>query len=231
MSIKSVFGLDGVELAIHAAVTGVLLTFTATFNRPDEAMQFFALTAVSSLVLLSIRRRLALRKAEPKRSDDRRNGGRAHRRAGRADGRAGSGPGPDGRAGGAAGFRGAAPGPASGRAAGPRARRAEVRMRMSDPGELALFLALGSIFVTVLAGPIGQAIARRISRGKGADPATGLTTGEMTAERMAALEDRIAELEAERGQLEERLDFAERMLTRGNAEPRKRALGRLTAEG
>ena len=43
----------------------------------------------------------------------------------------------------------------------------------------------------------------------------------MTAERMAALEDRIAELEAERGQLEERLDFAERMLTRGKAEPRE----------
>jgi len=93
-------------------------------------------------------------------------------------------------------------------------------MRMGDPGEFAMFLAIGSVLVTMLIGPIGQAIARRISRGKG-DPATGLTTGEMTAERVAALEDRIAELEAERGQLEERLDFAERMLTRGAPELRE----------
>ncbi len=95
-----------------------------------------------------------------------------------------------------------------------------MRMRMGDPGEFAMFLAIGSVLVTMLIGPIGQAIARRISRGKG-DPATGLTTGEMTAERVAALEDRIAELEAERGQLEERLDFAERMLTRGAPELRE----------
>ena len=66
MSIKSVFGLDGVELGIHALVTAIVLAFTATFRRPDEAMQFFAMTAVSSLVLLSIRRRLALRKVERK---------------------------------------------------------------------------------------------------------------------------------------------------------------------
>ena len=45
-----------------------------------------------------------------------------------------------------------------------------------------------------------------------------MSTGEMTAERVAALEDRIAELEAERAQLEERLDFAERMLVRGSGE-------------
>jgi hypothetical protein len=87
-------------------------------------------------------------------------------------------------------------------------------MRMGDPGEFAMFVAIGSVLVTVLVGPIGQAIGRRISRGKGGDPATGLTTGEMNAERITALEDRIAELELERGQLEERLEFAERMLTR-----------------
>jgi hypothetical protein len=88
-------------------------------------------------------------------------------------------------------------------------------MRMGDAGELAMFLAIGSVLVTVLVGPIGQAIGRRISRGKGGDPATGLTTGEMAAERLSALEDRIAELESERGQLE-RLEFAERLLTRGD---------------
>ena len=94
-----------------------------------------------------------------------------------------------------------------------------MRLRMGEPGEFAMWLAIGGALVTTLIGPIGQAIARRISRGKG-DPATGLTTGEMTAERVAALEDRIAELEAERGQLEERLDFAERMLARGGEETR-----------
>ncbi len=92
-------------------------------------------------------------------------------------------------------------------------------LRMGEPGEFAMWLAIGGVLITTLVGPIGQAIGRRISRGKTADPATGLTTGEMTAERVAALEDRIAELESERGQLEERLDFAERMLTRGTAEP------------
>jgi len=91
---------------------------------------------------------------------------------------------------------------------------------MGDPGEFAMFLAIGGVLVTALIGPIGQAIGRRISRAKGADPATGLTTGEMTAERVAALEERIAELEADRVQLEERLDFAERMLTRGVEETR-----------
>ena len=69
-----------------------------------------------------------------------------------------------------------------------------MRMRMGDAGELAMFLAIGSVLVTVLVGPIGQAIGRRISRGKGGDP----------------------ELESERGQLEERLEFAERLLTRGD---------------
>lgn len=97
-------------------------------------------------------------------------------------------------------------------------------LRMSDPGEFAMFLAIGGVLITTVVGPIGQAIGRRISGGK-ADPATGLTTGEMMAERMAALEDRIAELEGERAQLEERLDFAERMLSQGGNPPREVASG------
>ena len=117
MSIKSTFGLDGIELGIHVLVTAIVLGFTATFNRPDEALFFFAGTAVSSLVLLSIRRRLALRKGETR----------------------------------------------------------------------------------------------------------GLTTGEMAAERLAEMEERIAELEAGQArmaELEERLDFAERLLARPPAEQR-----------
>lgn len=92
-------------------------------------------------------------------------------------------------------------------------------MRLGDPGELALFLSCGLGFLGLFFGPIGQAIGQRIG-GRKRDPATGLTTGEMTAERVAALEERIAELEAERGQVEERLDFAERMLARSGQEQR-----------
>lgn len=115
MSLRTIFGLDAVELGIHALVTAIVLSFAATFNRPNEALFFVSATAVSSLVLLSIRRRLALRKLEPK----------------------------------------------------------------------------------------------------------GLTTGEMTAERIAELEERIAELEAGQtrmAELEERLDFAERLLAQAPAE-------------
>ena len=109
MSIKSIFGLDGFELGIHVLVTAIVLGFSATFNRPNEGLFFFSATLVSSLVLLSIRRRLALRTGETK----------------------------------------------------------------------------------------------------------GLTTGEMAAERLAEMEERIAELEAGQArmaELEERLDFAERLL-------------------
>ena len=84
-------------------------------------------------------------------------------------------------------------------------------------GALAFWLAMGGIGVAFFIGPIGQALARRISGAK-ADPATGLTTGEMNAERVAAIEERLMELEAERHQLEERVDFAERMLTKARTE-------------
>ena len=94
---------------------------------------------------------------------------------------------------------------------------------MTELGEFAMYMALGGVCVAAVLGvfrPIGLALARRIG-GKGApDPTTGLTTGEMTAERMAALEERINELEAERSSLEERLDFAERMLSQSQSEQR-----------
>ena len=52
----------------------------------------------------------------------------------------------------------------------------------------------------------------------------GLTTGEMAAERIAELEERVAELEAaqaEVAELAERLDFAERLLAKGTREPER----------
>lgn len=96
---------------------------------------------------------------------------------------------------------------------------------MTELGEFAMWIAIGGALVATVIGvirPIGLALARRIgSRGApDPDPATGITTGEMTAERMAALEDRINELEAERHSLEERLDFAERMLSQSQSEQR-----------
>ena len=57
------------------------------------------------------------------------------------------------------------------------------------------------------------AVRRRIALKSGT--AAGLTTGEMAAERIAELEERVAELESaqqEVAELAERLDFAERLL-------------------
>ena len=50
---------------------------------------------------------------------------------------------------------------------------------------------------------------------------TGVTTGEMAAERIAELEQRVGDLEAAHGrlaELEERLDFTERLLARSAVE-------------
>jgi len=91
---------------------------------------------------------------------------------------------------------------------------------MSELGQFALGIAFGLAALGFFFGPIGKALGARISGGKARRPGAGLTTGEMAAERLSALEDRIAELEMERGQLEERLEFAERLLTRGPDEAR-----------
>ncbi len=82
---------------------------------------------------------------------------------------------------------------------------------MGELGFFALFGAIAAIGASLFLGPIGQAIARRIAGTppKGRD---GLSTGEMAAERVAGLEARVVELE-------ERLDFTERLLAQGNGEP------------
>jgi len=91
---------------------------------------------------------------------------------------------------------------------------------MGEAGAFALFIGLGGAVIALLVGPIGQALARRLSGQKGPPPSTGLSTGEMTAERVAELEQRLGELEevqARVTQLEERLEFAERLLARSAA--------------
>ena len=65
------------------------------------------------------------------------------------------------------------------------------------------------------------AVRRRIAL-KSGGAAAGLTTGEMAAERIAELEERVAELESaqqEVAELAERLDFAERLLAQKGRDP------------
>jgi hypothetical protein len=81
---------------------------------------------------------------------------------------------------------------------------------MSGAGELAMFLAIGAAAVAMLFGPIGSALARRI----GGRPEPGdahVEIEEMRAKVTAEVDDlrnRLAEVE-------ERLDFAERLLAAG----------------
>ena len=99
-------------------------------------------------------------------------------------------------------------------------------LRMGESGEFALFLSIGLGLLGLFFGPMGKAIGQRISGSKSrVDPATGLTTGEMNAERVAAMEERLLQLEHERDQLEERVDFAERLLTEARSESRGLAAG------
>jgi hypothetical protein len=84
------------------------------------------------------------------------------------------------------------------------------------PFMLTMTLILGAGVVLILRGPVGRALARRIEGQSG-----------MAAElagKVEELESRIAELELDRGrtaELEERLDFAERLLARQEPAPRE----------
>jgi hypothetical protein len=81
---------------------------------------------------------------------------------------------------------------------------------MSPPGELAMFLAIGAAALGILFGPIGSALARRL--GGHAEPGEAHAEIEEMGARMTGevddLRNRLAEVE-------ERLDFAERLLARG----------------
>ncbi len=81
---------------------------------------------------------------------------------------------------------------------------------MSGAGELAMFLAIGAAALGLLFGPIGSALARRI--GGRPDPGDAHAEIEDMSARVTAevddLRNRLAEVE-------ERLDFAERLLAHG----------------
>jgi len=77
------------------------------------------------------------------------------------------------------------------------------------PFILTMTLVLGAGAVLILRGPVGRALARRLEGTSGA-------AAELAA-RVEELESRVAELEQDRtrtAELEERLDFAERLLAR-----------------
>lgn len=79
-------------------------------------------------------------------------------------------------------------------------------------------LTLAVAGTVILRSPLGRALARRI---EGSVP---LADG--ASDRIEQLEHRVAELEGQQlriGELEERLDFTERMLTRPPAGPALRA--------
>ncbi len=102
----------------------------------------------------------------------------------------------------------------------------------------ATITAIGvAIATSVFSGPIADVLAlkvvgisvlvlgwrrHRARKRMAKDGAFGLTSGEMAAERFQDLEDRVAELEAAQtrmAELEERLDFAERLLAQSPDKP------------
>jgi hypothetical protein len=81
---------------------------------------------------------------------------------------------------------------------------------MSGAGELAMFLAIGAAAVGLLFGPIGSALARRL--GGRPDPGDAhVEIEEMSARVTAEVDD----LRSRLAEVEERLDFAERLLAHG----------------
>ena len=81
---------------------------------------------------------------------------------------------------------------------------------MSGAGELAMFLALGFAALGLTFGPIGAALGRRIS-GRSEPGDAHAEIEEMSARVTAEVDD----LRNQLAEVEERLDFAERLLARG----------------
>ncbi len=92
------------------------------------------------------------------------------------------------------------------------------------PGDVAPVLIIALMIVSaaavlILRGPLGKAIARRLEGTSAPEQLTGAGLAGI-AERIADLEQRDARV----AELEERLDFAERLLAQRDAErlPRRR---------
>ena len=81
---------------------------------------------------------------------------------------------------------------------------------MSAAGELAMFLAIGAAAVGLLFGPIGSALARRLA----GRPDPGDAAADIDEIR-AQVRDEGDDLRNRLAEVEERLDFAERLLAHG----------------
>jgi hypothetical protein len=81
---------------------------------------------------------------------------------------------------------------------------------MSPPGELAMFLAIGAAALGTLFGPIGSALARRL--GGRPRPGEAHAVMEQLSERITT---EVDDLRGRLAEVEERLDFAERLLSEG----------------
>jgi hypothetical protein len=80
---------------------------------------------------------------------------------------------------------------------------------INNPMPVFAAIAAAGIYVALIRGPIGKAIAKMLEGGSS-------DTDEQTAVRVDQLEDRLGELgmdQARVAELEERLDFAERLLS------------------
>jgi hypothetical protein len=76
-----------------------------------------------------------------------------------------------------------------------------------------MFLAAGAVGVSLLFGPIGSAIARRLAGRPDADD-----THQRIEEIGASVTAEVEELRSRLAEVEERLDFAERLLAHGAPE-------------
>ena len=62
---KRVFGLDGFDLAVHAAITVIVLVWIGAVNdRSEDVIIFGSMASLTSLVFLAVRRRIALNRSE-----------------------------------------------------------------------------------------------------------------------------------------------------------------------
>jgi len=60
---RRVVGLDGFEVGLQAVITFILLAWAARVNRPEDAFIFGSMIGITSVLVLGVRRRLALRRA------------------------------------------------------------------------------------------------------------------------------------------------------------------------
>ncbi len=72
------------------------------------------------------------------------------------------------------------------------------------------------VLILVVGGPIAQAIARRISRPQGKSDKALLDALAQTEQRLEETEQRLMDTVDHMAEMEERLDFAERLLARQN---------------